>query len=55
MIHSKPLLNIFRTQDIQDTVNLENTVYTEPCVSLYTEVCVYSQPLYIQDLVYPHI
>ena len=38
-------LSIFRTQDIQDTLNLYDTVYTEPCVTL-----TYSKPMYIQAL-----
>ena len=38
-------LSIFTTQGIQDTVNLQNTVYTDACVTL-----TYSQPLYIQAL-----
>ena len=44
-MHSK--LSIFGTRDIQDIMNLENTVYTEPCVTL-----TYSQPMYIQALAY---
>ena len=38
---------MFRTQDIQNTVNLQNAVYTQPCVTL-----TYSQPLYIQAVAY---
>ena len=40
-------LSIFRTQNIQDTVNFWNTLYTELCVTL-----TYSQPMYIQALAY---
>ena len=47
LIHSKPFLSIFRTQNIRDSVSLQNTVYTVFCVSL-----TYSQPLYIQALAY---
>ena len=39
--------SIFRTQDIQDTVNFKNAVYTEPCVTL-----THPQPLYIPVLAY---